>query len=58
MKDTTIYHGRKPTPLIHCLRNLKGQFCHTQFLISFLKLIREMKLFNFTGTIFQFLGPY
>ena len=42
IRNTTRHHGRKPTPLIHFLRSLQGQFCGTQFLISFLKLFREV----------------
>ena len=52
MKNTTIHYGRKPAPLIYCLRNLQGQYCGTQFLISFLKLFEELYSFIFTGTIY------
>ena len=38
------------------LASLQKQFCGTQFLISFLKLFREMNSFIFTGAISQFLG--
>ena len=55
IKNTTRHHGRKPAPLIYFLRSLQGQFCGTQFLISFLKLFREMNSFIFTGAISQFL---
>ena len=36
--------------------SVQGQFCGTQFLISFLKLFREINSFIFTRTISQFLG--
>ena len=49
---TARHYGKKPAPLISYLRSLQGQFCGTQFLISFLKLFREMNSFIFTRTIF------
>ena len=49
---TARHYGKKPAPLIYYLRSLQGQFCGTQFLISFLKLFREMNSFIFTRTIF------
>ena len=56
VKNTTRHHGRKSTPLVYWVRSLQEQFCGTQFLISFLKLFREMNSFIFTGAISQFLG--
>ena len=46
IKNTLRHHGRKPSPLlIYCLRSLQEQFCDTQFLISFLKLFREINIY-------------
>ena len=55
-KIHTRHHGRKPTPLIYCMQSLQVQFCSTQFLISSLKLFREMDSFIFTERFANFWG--
>ena len=58
IKSTARHHGRKPTPLIYCLRSLQWQFCGTQFLILYLFLsCLENWISLFLREISQNLGP-
>ena len=42
VKNATSHYGKIPTLLIYYLRILQGQFCGIEFLVSFLKMFREM----------------
>ena len=42
VKNATSHYGKIPTLHTYYLRILQGQFCGIEFLVSFLKMFREM----------------
>ena len=56
IKNTTRPQGRKPVSSIYCLQSLEGQFCSTQFLISFEIVSRNEFIYFYRKDFLMFEG--